>query len=163
MKQRIGEGGTKVEGKKAAAILFTDGKSILMLKRAGEGDHIGTWALPGGKAAKGETEIGNAVRETKEETGLTSIPGYRFDSMTTHNGKQKFTVFFYKIQKPFDVQISKEHSDWKWVAFDEIKDQKLHPKFKQALPEYLYIIRKKTHTFEEWAAITDAIVFIEHA
>jgi 8-oxo-dGTP pyrophosphatase MutT (NUDIX family) len=154
---RIGSGGTKVDGKSAAAILFTDGKSMLLLKRAGEGDHIGTWALPGGKAAKGETEIGTATREAREETGLASIPGFRFDSLTTHNGKQKFTVFFYKVQEPFSVTVSKEHSESAWVRFDEIRDYKLHPKFKEHLPDYLHKIRRKTQTFEEWAALTDAI------
>lgn len=154
---RIGEGGTKVWGKKAAAILFTDGKAMLLLKRAGEGDHIGTWALPGGKAKDGETEIGNATREVREETGLTSIPGFRFDSLTTANGKQKFTTFLYKVSEPFDVNISKEHSEYRWVSFDDLKGVDLHPKFKEALPEYLHKIRKKTHTFSEWASITDLI------
>lgn len=154
---RIGEGGTKVNGKKAAAILFTDGKSMLLLKRSGEGDHIDTWALPGGKGKDHETEIGTAVRETREETGLDSIPGYRFDSLTTHNGRQKFTVFFYKVREPFDVKISKEHSEWNWVGFDELPKMKLHPKFKESLPDYLHKIRKKTHSFSEWASITETI------
>lgn len=158
--QRIGKGGTKVKGKKAAAILFTDGKSILLLKRAGEGDHVGTWALPGGKSEEGETEIGCAIRETLEETGLDSIPGYRFDSMSTKNGRQKFTTFFYRVPKLFDVHISKEHSGWKWVPFDDLGSIKLHPKFKESLPDYLHLIKKKTHSFNEWVSLTDAIHFL---
>lgn len=156
--QRIGEGGTKVDGKKACAILFTDGKSMLLLKRSGEGDHIGTWALPGGRAEKGETDIGTAVRETLEETGLDTIPGYRFDTLITNNGKQKFVVFFYKVNQPFDVHISKEHSEWNWVDFDQLNGVSLHPKFKEALPEYLHKIRKKTHSFLEWVFVTEAAV-----
>jgi len=153
---RIGEGGTKVHGKKASAILFTDGKSMLLLKRSDCTDNNGTWALPGGKAKDGETEIGTAVRETREETGLDSIPGYRFDTMTTRNGKQKFTVFFYKVAEPFDVQVSKEHSEWKWIDFGDLSGTDLHPKFREALPEYLYKIRKKTRSFSEWVSLTEA-------
>lgn len=136
--------------KKAAGIIFTDGRSILLMKRAGEGEHIGKWALPGGKAKDGETEIGTAVREVKEETGLPSIPGYRFDSMMQKSGTKKFTTFFYRVPEPFDVTLSKEHSDYEWVNFDEITDLELHPKFKASLPEYLRTIRKKTSTFHEW-------------
>lgn len=143
--------------KRAAAILFTDGKSMLLLKRAGEGDHIGTWALPGGKAKEGETEIANAVRETKEETGLSSIPGRRFGSLSTEDGEKKFTVFLYKIDKPFDVSISKEHSGSQWVDFDNLKDIRLHPKFKKALPKYLDRIQRSTATFTEWCYVEKAI------
>lgn len=162
---RIGAGGTKVKGKKAAAILFTDGKAMLLLKRAGEGDHIGAWALPGGKAKDGETEIGNAVREVKEETGLGDIPGYRFNSMTVKNGQQRFTTFFYKVPEPFTVNLSKEHSDWEWINFDDLPKTKLHPKFKDAIPECLRIIRRNgaagrnntegTGGFAEWVRLSE--------
>jgi 8-oxo-dGTP pyrophosphatase MutT (NUDIX family) len=151
---RIGSGGTKVKGKRAAAILFTDGKAILLLKRSGEGDHVGSWCLPGGKSKEGETEIGNAIRETKEETGLDSIPGFRFDSMTSRNGRQKFTTFFYKVNQPFDVNLSKEHSEWNWINFEDLDKTKLHPKLEEAVPECLRIIRKKTgSSFEEWSRV----------
>lgn len=162
---RIGAGGTKVKGKKAAAILFTDGKAMLLLKRAGEGDHIGKWALPGGKCKDGETEIGNAVREVKEETGLGDIPGYRFNSLTTKNGRQKFTTFFYKVPEPFTVNLSKEHSAWEWVNFDDLPKTELHPKFKDAIPECLRIIRRNSAAgeggFAEWARLSELIAVLE--
>lgn len=142
--------------KKAAGIVFTDGKSILLMKRAGEGEHIGTWALPGGKAKEGETEIGNAIRETKEETGLTSIPGRRFDSMSNKSGLKKFTAFFYHVSKPFDVTLSKEHSDYEWIDFENLKNKELHPKLKENIPDYLHKIQKKVRNFSEWKTIQEA-------
>lgn len=141
--------------KKAAGIVFTDGKSILLMKRAGEGKNIGTWALPGGKAKEGETEINNAIRETKEETGISSIPGQRFDSMTTKGAGKKFTAFFYRVAAPFDIDLSKEHSDYEWVKFEDLKGKELHPKVKEALPEYLHKIKKGISSFAEWRAISD--------
>ncbi len=155
---RIGKGGSKVKGKKAAAILFTNGRSMLLLKRAGEGDHNGKWALPGGKGEEGETEIGTATREALEETGLDALPGYRFDQISTRDGRQKFTTFIYRVSGPFDIRLSKEHSEYKWVNFDDLDGVELHPKFRLILPELLYRIRKRTHSFVEWAAITDAII-----
>lgn len=154
---RIGDGGTKVWGKKAAGILFTDGKSVLLLKRAGEGDNIGKWALPGGKGRDGETEIHTACREAREETGLASIPGHRIDSMSTKNGQQKFTTYIYRVNEPFEVTLSKEHSESKWVPFDEVLRMELHPKFRDAFPEYLRMIRKKITSFSEWSQLTDII------
>ena len=152
---RIGAGGTPVKGKKAAGIFFTDGKQVLLLKRADEGDHGSTWALPGGKAKDGETEIGNAIRETKEETGLDSIPGYRFDSVSCKNGQQKFTGFLYRVSTPFDIKLSHEHTDWEWINLTDLKNQNLHPKFKEELPRYLQAIRRKTNTFSEWYQIRE--------
>jgi 8-oxo-dGTP pyrophosphatase MutT (NUDIX family) len=152
---RIGSGGDKFYGKKAAGILFTDGRSMLLLKRAGEGDHIGTWALPGGKGKEGETDIGNARREAMEETGLDAIPGHRFDSLTKRDGRHRFTTYLYRVGKPFDVTISHEHSDYKWVPIDEVSKLDLHPKFRECLSEFLRMIRKKVTTYAEWRTITD--------
>lgn len=150
--------------KKAAGILFTDGSHMLLLKRAGQtgGEkHIGTWALPGGKAKDGETEINAAVREAKEETGLSSIPGFRFDSLSNKNSQQKFTTFLYRVPKKFDVTLSKEHSDWAWVPFDDLRGKELHPKFREQLPRYLTAIRRKIVKFDEWSKVTDLILTLE--
>jgi len=155
---RFGKGGTKVKNKQAAGILFTDGDSVLLLKRSNESDNPETWCLPGGGAKKGETKIGTAIRETKEETGLDSIPGRRFEALVNKDGRKTFTTFLYSVQKQFDVEkLSDEHSDWKWVSFDEMKNTELHPKFKDALPRYLSVIRRKlTSSFKEWVRIRDA-------
>lgn len=158
MKYRIGEGGKAVGNKKGAGILFTDGKSILLLRRTGDCPHSGTWAFPGGKAHEGETEIGNAVRETKEETGLASIPGYRFDSLRSDDGHKRFTTFLYRVNDPFDVTLSDEHSEWGWVPFDDLRSKNLHPKVEANLGRYLKAIRRKVTTFEEWRWITELFV-----
>lgn len=152
---RIGAGGSPVHGKKAAGIFFTDGKQVLLLKRSDEGDHGSTWALPGGKGKDGETEIGTAIRETKEETGLGSIPGYRIDSVSSQNGRQKFTGFVYKVSTPFDIKLSHEHTDWDWVNLSDLKSKDLHPKFRDEIPRYLQSIKRKMQSFDEWSQIRE--------
>jgi len=147
---RIGEGGSSVKGKRAAGIFFTDGKSVLLLKRSDEGDHSNTWALPGGKSKDGESDIGTAIRETKEETGLWSIPGHRVESLASQNGRQRFTGFIYKVSAPFDIKISHEHTDWEWVGFNDLKTKDLHPKFKDQIPRYLRAVHRKIQSFSEW-------------
>ena len=153
MKHRIGKGGNPVKGKNAAGIFFTDGQKVLMLKRREEDD--GTWALPGGKAHKGESQIGAAIRETKEETGLEQIPGYRFEDLESHDGHKRFTCYLYRVRKPFDVvTLSEEHTDWDWMDLSDLEDHNLHPKFRQNLPRYLKSIRRKVKTFSEWSDLT---------
>ena len=150
---RIGEGGNKVKGKKAAGIFFTDGQKVLMLKRRKEDN--GTWALPGGHTKDGESQIGAAIRETKEETGLDSIPGYRFEDFTSTDGRKKFTCYMYRVSKPFDVvELSEEHTDWEWSDLEQLSSMDLHPKFRENLPRYLKSIRRKVKTFSEWSKIT---------
>ena len=153
---RIGSGGTKTKGKNGAGIFFTDGSSVLLLKRSDVGDNPDTWALPGGTAKQGETPIGTAIRETKEETGLSQIPGYRIESLDTKNGRQNFTVFIYRVKENFDIDLSKEHTDWEWVKFDSLKEKTLHPKFEENIDRYLRVIRRKIDTFEEWVNFTES-------
>jgi 8-oxo-dGTP diphosphatase len=144
---------------KAAGVLFTDGESVLILKRAGEGKNVGTWGLPGGKAKNSETEIETAHRETREETGLDTIPGQKFDSISNDGDAKNamFTAFFYRVPEPFDIEISKEHSDWKWIPISDLKSEKLHPKFRENLARYLTSIRRKITSFSEWSKITTII------
>lgn len=156
MKHRIGKGGSSYWGKKAAGILFTDGEKVLLLKRSDKGDNANTWGIPGGKHRKGETDIANAIRETKEETGLDSIPGYRFDSLTSQDGTHKFITYFYRINNLFDCDISDEHTDWKWFDINSVDNQDLHPKFKNNWPRYLRAIQRKMG-FNEWLVLREQV------
>ena len=141
--------------KKAAGIFFSDGKSLLLLKRA-DGKQIETWGIPGGKGHIDESETENAERETKEELGLKSIPGKCVASLSNKGGEgpTEYTAFIHRVEKPFRVNISKEHSDWKWVKLEDVKSQNLHPIFRENLPRYLKALRQKS-TFSEWLRITD--------
>ena len=58
-------------------MLVRDGR-ILLVHRPGHGD----WSLPKGKLKRGEHPLAAAVREVREETGVTGRPGRRLP--TTH-------------------------------------------------------------------------------
>lgn len=156
---RIGDRGNRVGSTRSAGILFTDGKSILLLKRAGDCRHSGTWAFPGGHGRAGETDISTAVRETKEETGLDTIPGHRIENFVSQDGHKKFTTFLYKVGQPFDCTLSDEHSDWSWTPFEDLRSRDLHPKVGENMGRFLKAIRRKVWTFEEWCRLTEIIVF----
>jgi 8-oxo-dGTP pyrophosphatase MutT (NUDIX family) len=74
---------------------------------------------------KGETTQQTAVRETKEETGITDITfvedfeewiGYNFK----HKGEliQKKVVFFLAETKTKTIKISHEHSGYTWMDYN---------------------------------------------
>lgn len=135
---------------KSAGIMFTDGESILLLKRSGEDTDSGTWDLPGGHSKSGETPLENAHREAIEEMGLKDIPGTKFNQIDKlQNGKQ-YTLFLYKVDKKFKPKLNKEHTNFEWVKFQNLKNKKIFSKLIQDIPECLKMIKKITSNFSEW-------------
>lgn len=142
MWHRLGKGGTRYWGKRGAGTILTDGKVVLLLKRGDKSDFAGHWSLPGGKVEEGETFLGGAQRETREETG-TMPTCTRLASFDNRDGRFVFKSFLFRIDKPYAVKISDEHTDSKWVPLDEITNLKLHPKLREIMPSVLRAIREK--------------------
>ncbi len=98
-----------------------------------EKDH---WDFPKGHVEQGETDKEAAVRETKEETGITQlrfIEGftetlsyfYRRDGKTFH----KEVIFFLAETGQSEIKISHEHIGFVWL---EISDAITMATFKSA-------------------------------
>jgi 8-oxo-dGTP pyrophosphatase MutT (NUDIX family) len=138
---RIGKDSKKYWGRLGAGILFTDGERVLLLRRDGSSDNKGCWGIPGGRAKDGEAPIDVARRETKEECG--SAEGQRFAHFHSVDGAHHFHTYLFAIASPFDVELSKEHNQWKWVKLDKVKDLDLHPRLKKDWPSFLKAIKKK--------------------
>jgi 8-oxo-dGTP diphosphatase len=62
-----------------AVFVFRDGKFLMAQRQGAHGE--GTWSVPGGHPEFGEELVDTAVREVKEETGL-SITDVRFGAIT---------------------------------------------------------------------------------
>jgi 8-oxo-dGTP pyrophosphatase MutT (NUDIX family) len=78
-----------------------------------------------GKMEKGETTQQTAIRETKEETGITDIEFVEnFEEWIEYNFKykgelvQKKVVFFLAETKTKNVKISHEHSGYTWMDYN---------------------------------------------
>ena len=56
------------------AIVRDSAGRLLLIKR-GHDPEAGKWSLPGGRIEPGETDAQALVREMREETGLTVLPG----------------------------------------------------------------------------------------
>ena len=85
----------------------------------------GHWDFVKGKMEKGESTHQTAIRETKEETGITDITFIEnFEEWIEYNFKyqgelvQKKVIFFLAETKTKEVKISHEHSGYTWMDYN---------------------------------------------
>ena len=85
----------------------------------------GYWDFVKGKMEKGESTHETAIREAKEETGITDITFVEnfeewIEYSFKHQGElvQKKVVFFLAETKTKEVKISHEHSGYTWIDYN---------------------------------------------
>ena len=85
----------------------------------------GHWDFVKGKMEKGESTHETAIRETREETGITDIIfTENFEEWIEYNFKykgelvQKKVVFFLAETKTKEIKISHEHSGYTWTDYN---------------------------------------------
>lgn len=116
-----------VDERSAGAVVFTEGAEpeyLLLHYTAGH------WDFPKGNIEAGETEKQAAIREIREETGITDvqfIEGFRhIISYRYRKGKRlvnKEVVLFLGVTKTKDVIISHEHIGFAWRNYDDAMKQ----------------------------------------
>ena len=112
-----------IEETSAGIVLFRkEGSKILFLLLHYPSGH---WDFVKGKMEQGESTHQTAVRETKEETGITDITFVEnFEEWIQYNFKyqgelvQKKVVFFLAETKTEEVKISHEHSGYTWMDYN---------------------------------------------
>ena len=128
--------------KSAGCILFQIDQGIIkfLLLRYG----FGHWGFPKGNIEVGEKEQEAGIREVQEETGISKIVLmdnfkekvhylYKRQGKTIH----KEVVYFLAESIEKEVTISFEHSEYKWVCFED--------SLKQVSFENAKTILKKAH------------------
>ena len=96
---------------------------VLLIKHS----QMGHWDFPKGWIEKGESEREAALREAKEEAGLTKlklIPGFKhsyhyFYKLEGQLVSKDITFFLAEVPKGTKIKLSWEHSDYKWLSFGE--------------------------------------------
>lgn len=100
---------------------------FLFAKRADDDSFLpGFWELPGGKAEFGENVNKAVKREVQEEVGLIIEllgVGTVRDYMHESDRNRQFIELFFVSEsiKDQSVSLSHEHSDYKWITFEEAK------------------------------------------
>ena len=117
----------KEKFKAAMVVVLNEDSEVLLLKRSTDSNWMPKkWALPGGHIEKGESPKTAAVRETKEETNL--------DIDNVRNLKEKEQVMiYYSNSHSGTVEIDSEHTDWAWVAYDDIINYDIAPGLKESV------------------------------
>ncbi len=101
----------------------------------------GHWDLPKGKIEKGESKESAALRELKEETGLTAQIIEGFEKKLEYFFKQdgeliKKTVYFFLGQALSDeITLSDEHIDFAWLPYDQALERLTFENAKEVLKE----------------------------
>ena len=86
----------------------------------------GHWDFIKGKVEENETTHETAIRETKEETGISNIEfidgfeewveyDFRFKKENIH----KKVIFFLAKTDEKNIKISHEHNDYLWLEYDD--------------------------------------------
>ena len=117
-----------IEETSAGIVLFRkeESKNLFLLLHYPSGH----WDFVKGKMEKGESTHQTAVRETKEETGITDITFVEnFEEWIEYNFKyqgelvQKKVVFFLAETKTKEIKISHEHSGYTWMDYNSSMDK----------------------------------------
>ena len=103
-----------------------DGLEFLLLKRAETEIYPGLWQMVSGKIRNGEKAFKTALREIKEETGLTPkrfwvAPNINSFYYPEEDYISMLPVFAALVNKDSKVQISREHTEYKWLKPVEAK------------------------------------------
>jgi 8-oxo-dGTP pyrophosphatase MutT (NUDIX family) len=117
-----------VNEKSAGCVLFqidNDGIYYLLLRYG-----VGHWDFPKGIIEEGEEEQEAAIREVHEETGISEIVLRDHFKEKIHyfyrrQGKtiQKEVVYFLAESSEKEVTLSFEHSEYKWLSFENALQQ----------------------------------------
>lgn len=124
------------------AVLIHNGRFLIVKRDANSKSRPECWDLPGGNSEWPESSNENMAnmhqkdiaREIKEETGLTVFDQhFTLDNLTLFRTffeaeKQVYTVITgWKVEMPSDfersqVVLSDEHTEHKWITFEELVD-----------------------------------------
>ena len=117
-------------------MLFREGKKreYLLL------EHSYGWDFPKGIMEKGEKSQAAALRELKEETGISKaivLPGFKatISFIYTWKGKRllKFVVFYLARTRQKKVKLSFEHKGFAWLPYKDAVKRSTYQNAKSVL------------------------------
>ena len=128
----------------AAGVLAIDGNGRILLQRRRD---TGQWAIPMGKQEFGETPTQCAIRETAEETGVTteitgllgiySDPGHVVYYDSDGETRQEFEIIFTGRPVSGAPAVNDEASDVGWFTPGELDGLNIHPTQWRQLRDWL--------------------------
>lgn len=104
------------------ATIWNDEGEFLLLKRSKDSNNNpGKWDLPGGKMELDETLKEALVREVREETGISIVPGEIAGYATYELPERRvIAVIVDGGYITSNVILSPEHTEYSWVPLDDV-------------------------------------------
>ena len=99
---------------------------FLLLKRASNEKYPGIWQMVTGSIKENEKAYETAIREIKEETGLTPEKFWVVPNVNSFYDPKndlicQVPVFAAEVKTNVNVTISEEHSEFKWTSLNEAR------------------------------------------
>lgn len=136
-----------IEETSAGIVIFRkeDSKNLFLLLHYPSGH----WDFVKGKMEKDETTHQTAIRETKEETGITDISFVEnFEEWIEYNFQyqgeliHKKVIFFLAETKTKDVEISHEHQNFTWMDYNTAMEKTTFDNAKTVLTKAQMLLSK---------------------
>ena len=136
-----------IEETSAGIVIFRkeNSKNLFLLLRYPSGH----WDFVKGKMEKDESTHETAVRETREETGITNIMFLEnFEEWIEYNFQfqgelvQKKVVFFLAETKTKEIEISHEHLDYTWMDYNSAMEKTTFDNAKTVLTRAQMLLTK---------------------
>ena len=136
-----------IEETSAGIVLFRkeDSKNLFLLLHYPSGH----WDFVKGKMEEGETTHETAIRETREETGITDVDFLDgFEEWIEYNFQyqkelvHKKVVFFLAETKTKEVNISHEHLDYTWMDYNTAMEKTTFDNAKTVLTKAQMLLSK---------------------
>ena len=127
---------------------------FLLFKRAQGHIYQGQWRMIGGKVETGETYWQAALRELKEETGLTSSMLWTVPSVNQfyeHKTDKIFTIpaFAAEIHEDEEIVLDSEHSKFNWFSVQKAVEVIIWPEQRRLL-KLVYQIVTSNQILDDW-------------
>lgn len=118
--------------------------SHVLLQHRALWSHLGgTWGIPGGALAPGETPAAGALREATEEAAVDPAAVHVVGTHVLEHSVWTYTTVVADVTPGYHVEpraADPESLEVRWVSIDELGSLTLLPAFGEALPQLLALL-----------------------